>query len=147
MKIDRNALARRQVDALEGIGVEALRDKFSELFGFQPTILNADWLRRRCAYRLQELQFGGLSPDAEEYLDGLVRDDDLARLHPRTSRRYTATRGARFIREWGGVTHEVTVLGPSLFEYGGEKYKSLTAIAKAITGTHWSGRRFFGVEA
>ena len=65
----------------------------------------------------------------------------------RTSRRYTATRGARFIREWGGVTHEVTVLGPSLFEYGGAKYKSLTAIAKAITGTHWNGRRFFGVEA
>ena len=98
MKIDRNALARRQVDALEGIGVEALRDKFSELFGFQPTILNADWLRRRCAYRLQELQFGGLSPDAEEYLDGLVRDDDLPHVpevhrdarravHPRVGRR------------------------------------------------------------
>mgnify|MGYP001125700986 FL=1 len=135
------------MDALDGLGVEELRDKFEELFGSKPTILNADWLRRRCAYRLQELQFGGLSTEAEEYLDALVRDDALANLQPRTARRYTATRGARFIREWGGKTHEVTVLGSSLFEYGGAKYNSLTAVAKAITGTHWNGRRFFGVEA
>ena len=147
MKIDRNALVRRQVSALDSLGVEALVGKFSELFGIRPAIINTDWLRRRCAYRLQELQFGGLSQKAEEYLDALVRDDALAHLEPRTAKRLTPTRGARFVREWGGETHEVTVLGPSLFEYRGVRYKSLTAVAKAITGTHWNGRRFFGVES
>ena len=147
MRIDRQALARRQVDALGGLGVEALVEKFAELFGTRPAVMNAEWLKRRCAYRLQELQFGGLSQEAEDYLDALVRDDPLARLEPRTPKKLTATRGARFVREWGGETHEVTVLGPRAFEYRGASYKSLTAVAKAITGTHWNGRKFFGVES
>ena len=147
MRIDRDALAARQIAALDGLDVEALGAKFLELYGFHSTIMNADYLRRRCAYRLQELQFGGLSREAEEFLDALVREDPLARLEPRTARKYTVTSGARFVREWRGKTHEVIVLGPHLFEYEGKTFKSLTAVAESITGTHWSGRRFFGVES
>ena len=54
--------------------------------------------------------------------------------------------GARLIREWGGRTHTVTVTEDG-FEYGGRSYSSLTTIAKAITGAHWSGPRFFGLKA
>jgi hypothetical protein len=54
--------------------------------------------------------------------------------------------GARLVREWGGRTHTVTVTEDG-FEYAGESYPSLTKIAKRITGAHWSGPRFFGLQA
>ena len=55
--------------------------------------------------------------------------------------------GAKLVREWGGKAHEVTVLGEGLwFRYEGQTYRSLTQVAKRITGAHWSGPRFFGVH-
>lgn len=52
--------------------------------------------------------------------------------------------GTRLVREWNGIEHTVTVLRDG-FEFEGRKYKSLSAIARAITGTRWNGRRFFGI--
>jgi hypothetical protein len=57
----------------------------------------------------------------------------------------TLRSGARLLREWRGVTHEVLVAGEG-FLYAGKTYKSLSAIARAITGTHWSGPLFFGIK-
>lgn len=54
--------------------------------------------------------------------------------------------GARLVREWGGKTHEVTALGGGWFQYQGQSYKSLTQVAKVITGAHWSGPCFFGLH-
>lgn len=54
--------------------------------------------------------------------------------------------GSRLVRDWGGQSHEVTVLGGGWFQYQGESYKSLTLVARAITGAHWSGPRFFGLH-
>jgi hypothetical protein len=54
--------------------------------------------------------------------------------------------GARLIREWHGRTHIVTITDAG-FDYAGDSYRSLTEIAKTITGTHWSGPRFFGLGA
>ena len=146
MRIDKQALVKRQISALEPLGLEELRAKFVELYGFQSHIISADYMRRRCAYRLQELQFGGLSREAEEFLDRLVDEDDLAQLKPQKARRQSSVKGTRYIREWNGQEHVVVVLGANSFEYNGTVYKSLSAIAKAITGTHWNGPRFFGVE-
>jgi hypothetical protein len=53
--------------------------------------------------------------------------------------------GTRLVRDWHGIGHTVIVLEDG-FEYAGERWKSLTAIAKAITGTHWNGPRFFGLS-
>ena len=145
MKIDKTALVRRQISAMEGLSLEDLRAKFEEVFGFQSSIINADYFRRRIAYRLQELQFGGLQQDAEEFLDSLVADDELANLKPQKAKKRTAVKGTRFVREWGGEEHVVIVHGAASFEYNGDTFKSLSAIAKAITGTHWNGPRFFGV--
>lgn len=55
--------------------------------------------------------------------------------------------GAQLVREWGGQSHQVTVLGGGWYLYKGESYKSLTRVAKVITGAHWSGPKFFGLQA
>lgn len=143
--IDKHALIRRQIAALDGLALDGLRDKFEELYGFPSRVANADTLRRRIAYRLQELQFGGLRQDAEEFLDSLVADDDLANLKPQKAKKRTTVKGTRFVREWDGEEHVVIVHGATSFEYNGTMFKSLSAIAQAITGTHWNGPRFFGV--
>lgn len=146
MKIDKETLIRRQIEGLARLSLEDLKARFEELYGFTPATINSDSMRRRIAYRLQEIQIGGLSQEAEEYLDALVEDDPLAKLEAQKARKYTCTKGTRFIRDWNGVTYEVIVQGPSRFEFNGTIYKSLSAIAQAITGTHWNGKRFFGVS-
>jgi hypothetical protein len=72
MTIDRNALVKRQIAALEGLALDRLRDKFEELYGFPSRVANADTLRRRIAYRLQELQFGGFPPSVAQFLAELA---------------------------------------------------------------------------
>lgn len=146
MKIDKHALIRRQVAAIGNLSLDELRIKFEELYGFPSKVVNADTLRRRIAYRLQELQFGGLTPEAEQYLDELADSDPLARLETQQARKYTATRGTHFRREWKDKTYEVIVQGARCFEFNGRTYKSLSAVASEITGTHWNGKRFFGVS-
>lgn len=107
---------------------------------------NAETLRRRIAYRLQELQFGGLSPDAEQVLDDIANSDPLARLEKKQARKHVSTRGTRFLREWNGTTYEVIVQSARCLEFNGKMYRSLSAIASEITGAHWNGKRFFGVS-
>ena len=99
------------------------------------------------AYKLQEQAYGGLKPEVKRRLRELA-----ANFH-RDSRKTAAQRrdplrikpGTRLIRQWEGQTHHVTV-GEAGFEYNGERYKSLSAIARLITGTRWSGPLFFGLK-
>ena len=76
----------------------------------------------------------------------LIRDDDLAQLKPPKERHVTLAPGSRLIREWHGKVHEVVVLKPRMYDYDGQKFKSLTAVAEHITGQHQSGLLFFGVS-
>ena len=140
------SVTSRRLAALDGLEPDALAGKFMELFGFAPTTRNREAVRRRLAYRLQELASGGLSRRAEEFLDALADGDPLANLQCGAVTRLTRARGARYVREWQGRTYEVLVLGNGKFEYGGEVFGSLTAVAERITGTHWNGKRFFGVR-
>ena len=98
------------------------------------------------AYRIQELAYGGLSARAEAKLDRLIEEEDggLNSKLPK-SRRDRPIVGTRLIREWQGVEHAATVLDDG-FEYQGRRYKSLSAIARAITGTRWSGPLFWGLR-
>ncbi len=99
------------------------------------------------AYKLQEQAYGGLKPEVKRRLRELA-----ASLH-RDSKKTAAQRrdplrikpGTRLIRQWEGKTYHVTV-GEAGFEYNGELYKSLSAIARLITGTRWSGPLFFGLK-
>lgn len=94
------------------------------------------------AYRLQELKFGGLSPNARRYLNSLLprSSGGKAAAPPRRLKP-----GTRLQRIWQGRTYSVTVLEEG-YEYLGERYASLSVIARTITGTAWSGPAFFGLK-
>jgi hypothetical protein len=134
-----------QLAALNTASTPALKTRWRELFDTEPPPYNRKFLESRLAYRIQELAYGGLSEATLQRLralgEQLAKGGKTARL--RNDRR--PVRGTRLIREWQGVEHCVTVRDDD-FEYGGRPYKSLSSIARAITGTRWSGPLFFGLR-
>jgi hypothetical protein len=131
-----------RIARLNELTAQQLRDEWRRLHGGQPPRLSRDLLIRTIAYRMQEVAYGGLSKAIERKLAVLGKDLKLKGgvvVTPDLSLRP----GARLVREWRGRTHTVTENG---FEYAGEVFLSLTKIAHAITGAHWSGPRFFGLN-
>lgn len=134
-----------QLAVLRTAPIEALRAKWRELFEREPPLYNRRYLESRLAYRIQELAYGGLKPETIERLEALGDE-----LEGKTGRRRRAVEtrpiaGTRLIREWQDVEHCVTVRNDD-FEYQGRPYTSLSAIARAITGTRWNGLVFFGLK-
>ena len=121
-----------------------LRADWRRLFGSDPPSLSRDLLARAIAYRIQERAFGGLSRATLRRLEEIANapDGETPQPEPAPSLRS----GARLVREWHGRAHVVTVTDTG-FEYARSSYGSLTEIAKAITGAHWSGPRFFGLRS
>jgi hypothetical protein len=153
-----------RVLALQRLNVAELRLKWKELTGEDTTQRNRAYLLRRCAWELQRQHFGGeLSPEAKQRLDELqqeFRDSPPSQWFrgsranraptssppkgPRPVRDARAPKaGTVFTRTYRGTKIVVTVRGDREFEWRGEIYKSLSAVAKAITGTHCSGVAFF----
>jgi len=98
------------------------------------------------AYRIQELTYGGLKPETVKRLEALGEQlDGGDRKKSRIRANLTPIVGTRLIREWQGVEQVVTVTTVG-FEWQGRPYKSLSAIARAITGTRWNGWVFFGLK-
>ena len=140
-------ILHRQIDALERKNLSELQAQFEELYGFVPGETNAKNLRQRIAYRLQEITLGGLSEADTALLDRIADEDPLANLRPDTARNNALGRGVRYRRVWQGKEHEAVSLGNGRFEYNGQEYRSLSAVAKAITGKKWNGLLFFGVKS
>jgi Protein of unknown function (DUF2924) len=129
-----------EIRQLPTIELTALRQKWAALFGFDPSPrLGRVLMVRAIAYRLQERALGGLKPSAQRILDR-VSDGPQKKFLKRR-----ASAGTVLIREWHGVKHRVTVLDHDVV-YRGRRYKSLSEVARAITGTHWSGPVFFGLK-
>jgi hypothetical protein len=134
----------REIERIQSLDVTALRARWKELFGSAPSpLLSPVFMSRAIAYRIQERALGGLKPSAQKILDRLGGDGGSRpnKLAPRRR----ASAGTVFIREWGGVRHRVTVLDNDVL-YRNRRYKSLSEVARAITGTHWSGPLFFGLQ-
>ena len=130
------------LDRLVAMPADELRTEWARRYAAPAPNLSPDMLRLGIAYRLQEQKFGGLSRSTRSLLRQVVaRASNGAATKPMPRK---LTPGTRLVRDWHGVGHTVTVLDGG-FEYDGRKWKSLTAIAKAITGTHWNGPRFFGL--
>jgi hypothetical protein len=123
-----------------------LKKQWRELFDTEPPAFNRRYLESRLAYRIQELAYGGLKPETVRRLEALGEQLDGGNI---TKRRIRAElkpiAGTRLIREWQGVEQIVTVTADG-FEWQGRPYKSLSAIARAITGTRWNGWVFFGLK-
>jgi hypothetical protein len=144
MTMVENVLGR--LAALKMTPTPNLKQQWRELFDAEPPPYNRRFLESRLAYRIQELAYGGLKPSTIERLEALGEQLDggnpvLRRI--RTDDRPIA--GTRLIREWQGVEHHVTVRDEG-YEYQGRPYKSLSAVARTITGTRWNGWVFFGLK-
>ena len=129
--------------------VDELRDQWRALYGTEPPASYAKaQLVRRLAWRVQELRFGGLSDRARRRLREIANGDDLAggrKRPPKPRKRSSLAAGTRLVRQWRGVEHVVTALADGGFEWNGQRYRTLSAVAKAMTGQHVSGPRFFGL--
>jgi hypothetical protein len=137
-----------QITGLKSASAGALKDRWRELFGGEPPPYNRRFLESRLAYRLQELAHGGLSADLNRRLAAIAADLP-AKGGKAAAGRAKGDRpvaGTRLIREWKGAEHAVTVRDTD-FEYAGRPFKSLSAVARAITGTRWNGLVFFGLKS
>ncbi|MGE0255501.1 MAG: DUF2924 domain-containing protein [Alphaproteobacteria bacterium] len=132
--------------ALKTMSVVGLKAEWRSLFGADAPNNSRPFLELRLGYRIQELTYGGPSRETVRLLDALAdetRGKPGRRALVRDPRMPIA--GTRMVREWNGVEHTVTVLRDG-FEWQGRKYRSLSAIARAIAGTRWNGWRFFGAR-
>ncbi|HVK15020.1 MAG TPA: DUF2924 domain-containing protein [Gemmataceae bacterium] len=147
----------REVAALNRLSIGRLRERYAEAFGEPPASSNRAWLARRIAWRLQERAYGGLSERAKRRAAELADDADLRVVPPRAKANAAPVEeaspphdprlpapGTVLTRAYKGKTLEVKVLSGG-FEFRGERYASLSAVAKAITGSHLNGFAFFGL--
>jgi hypothetical protein len=146
-----------QIEALRDMTIAELRDRYQDAFGEPTTSRHKDFLRKRIAWRLQANEHGGLSERALRRAEELANESDLRLVAPNsgvgrtvagsfkpTHDRRLPMPGAVLTREYRGRTIAVTVLDEG-FECEGTVYRSLTAVAKAVTGSHWNGYLFFGI--
>lgn len=128
-----------QLDQLAGMSAGELAEEWERTYRTPAAGLSAELLQLGIAWRLQERRLGGLSRDARYALRKTAGGRKTV-----SKPRRKLTPGTRLVRDWHGTGHTVMVLAKG-FEYDGKTWLSLTAIAKAITGTHWNGPRFFGL--
>ena len=133
-----------QIGALDA---PALRSLWPTWFGTPPPVrMRRDMLALALAYRIQSKALGGLSKPAVRTLDA-VAAREFGEATVRTTDQPRRLRpGTRLVREWHGVVHDVAVVEDG-FVWDGTRYRSLSAVARAITGTRWNGLVFFGLKA
>ena len=130
------------LDRLADMTTDELKSEWARRYAAPAPDLSPDLLRLGIAYRLQEQSLGGVSRSTKSLLRDLAaqpKEGDRKGPPPRK-----LTIGTRLVRDWHGVGHTVTVQEKG-FEYDGKQWRSLTAIAKAISGSHCSGPGFFGL--
>jgi len=149
-----------KVLALQHLSIAELRQQHSQCFPDEKSAPpNKAYLQRRLAYRLQELAFGGLSQQGQQRLQDLIHQHDpINRKSPEAAPtpqdgspkprplrdRRLPIPGTVLTKVYKGTPFQVKALGKG-FEFQGKTYRSLTAIAKVITGMHWNGYLFFGL--
>ena len=130
--------------ALRHLSNEALKKRWQDLYGSDcPPRMSRAVLVRAIAYRMREQALGGLDRATRRRLARAT--EDLAAGRTPATPALKIKPGTRLLREWQGVVHEVIVLERDM-QYRGEHWPSLSAVAREITGTRWSGPRFFGLK-
>ena len=140
-----------QLAELETLDMDGLRARWRELFDIPPPPYSRALMVGRLGHRIQELTYGGLSEWAREELaacvpEGCIDTDagTVQRMRRRKHREGLAV-GTRLVREFDGVRQEVVVTRGG-FEWQGREFRSLSAVAREITGTNWNGPKFFGLR-
>ncbi|MEO0478710.1 MAG: DUF2924 domain-containing protein [Planctomycetota bacterium] len=142
-----------QFRELQTLTPAELSVRYEDLFGKPPRVRNKAFLQRKVAWKLQEREFGGLSDRAKARLEELIQQIDLP-LPPPEPKRRSARRnagaqpplvGTTLTRRWHDQDIRVEARDNG-FEWNGTLYRSLSAVARAITGAHWNGKLFFGLK-
>ena len=135
------------IESLFDLDHAALKERWRALRGGDPPKrLSRQLLLRALAYAMQEKAYGGLSPTVRQRLQRLAAERQSTGRITSIGRQPKFKSGTRLIREWQRRTHEVVVLERG-FQWDGKTYRSLSAIARAITGTRWNGHVFFGLKS
>ena len=141
--------AMRQIVLLQSMRLEELREKWIDLFGSVPPQYKKQFLIKRLVYRIQELFYGGLAEQAKAHLSQVAQADPVATVTRRIPEERKSNKvilpGTRLVRIWNERIYEVTVQADG-YEYEGRMFKSLSALAREITGTRWNGKVFFGLK-
>ncbi len=139
----------KQITGLPKLSHADLKALWREYFGAEPPAYRRGFLVRGLAHRLQELTYGGLKPGYQVRLDAMIagteKPNGACRPGRRARQEVNLLEGTKLLRDWRGVMHEVTVIEGG-YEHQGKRYRSLSAVARAITGTQWSGPLFFGLR-
>jgi hypothetical protein len=132
----------QRISALSAMDIATLKATWRELYKTEPPKFNRTSIERRLAYRIQEIAYGGLSQETKVRLVKMARHMTAG---VRQKNPDAPPVGTVLVREHRGIEHRVTVLDDG-FEYQSRRYSSLSVIARAITGTQWSGPLFFGLK-
>jgi hypothetical protein len=136
----------RKLASLESSPIKVLKQQWLALYGSEPPRhVSRELLTRAVAYRIQEQARGGLKPSTRRLLVRLgndARSGQPLKFEPAIE----ASAGTVLVRDWHGTAHEVRVLDRGVL-YKRKRYRSLTEVARLITGVHWNGPRFFGLRS
>lgn len=128
-----------EINALQHMRVDELHQRYDEIIPDLKSCRKCETLREEIAYRIQE-RFYGISVPPQT----IAKMQKIAAIESDKSNMPIA--GTRLVRDWKGVRHEVIIRADGVIEYGNGLYKSLSAVARKITGTNWNGRLFFGLN-
>jgi hypothetical protein len=160
MKLATIEEVEREIVALDALGIKALQVRWLEVYGKEPpSRIRGGLLRLGISYGLQEKAFGGLKPQTIRYLRKLAAELRAERASKQVgsdgtdapaphwpAERTLLSPGTQLLREWNGSTEVVDVVTDG-YTWRGVTYRTLSAVAVAITGTKWSGPKFFGLTA
>jgi Protein of unknown function (DUF2924) len=142
---DRERLAR-ELAGLSHLDTSALKERWRKLYGTEPPHrLSHRLLTYAVAYKMQEKTLGGLKPATRRLLTRVAEEaasGQAVSVRPATK----AGPGTRLLREWHGTSHEVILLDDGVL-FRGKRHRSLSEVARIITGSRWSGPAFFGLKA
>ena len=159
MKANNELNVGRELAVMQNMTIGELREKYEEVFGEKTHSRHKQFLVRRIIWRMQANVYGGLTKEMREQARELAAQSDVRLTAPRRKEEPAATKqlpfkgscdsrnplpGTVLSRIYKGTEIAVKVL-PNGFEYAGTVYRSLSAIAKEVTGTHWNGYNFFGL--
>ena len=134
-----------QLAGLPNLNRSELRELWHDSYGSEPPGKISDQLMRQAiAHRLQVKHLGGLNFSTRRALKGLLEESGAIRFRPHSPSK-RVTNGTVLVREWHGVTHQVTATEKGVL-YRGKLFRSLSEVAREITGTRWSGPLFFGLR-
>jgi hypothetical protein len=142
---EKQASVAARIAELGHLPMAELWAQWDRYFERRPEHPNRTHVESRIAYKLQEEAFGGLAAETRQRLEAIGAKHSKIKLRakPRT---FSFAPGTVLLREWGEREHRVAVTAEGRFEYEGRSFKSLTAVARHITGQHWSGPFFFGLK-